>query len=241
MRKSYYRQISLAPLGPEAIKALLAELLGEHPSLNGLPDLVQERTAGNPFFIEEVVRSLAESGNLAGKRGDYRLVRPIDDDRCPADGQHDPRGADRPALGAREEPSSERGRDRQGVLRARARASCRRSSERRPGAGAACADRSGVHLRAGALPGSDLRVQAPTHAGGRLPLAARRAPRGGASPSGRGAGRSSIADKLDERSALLAQHWEAAGEPLEAARWSARAAAWAESTTSPRRCGTGAR
>jgi hypothetical protein len=57
MRKSYYRQISLAPLGPEAIKALLADLLGEHPSLNGLPDLIQERTAGNPFFIEEVVRS----------------------------------------------------------------------------------------------------------------------------------------------------------------------------------------
>src|SRR5206468_11987019 len=78
MRKSYYRQISLAPLGSEAIKALLAELLGEHPSLNGLPDLIQERTAGNPFFIEEVVRALAESGNIEGKRGAYQLVRPIE-------------------------------------------------------------------------------------------------------------------------------------------------------------------
>jgi tetratricopeptide (TPR) repeat protein len=34
------------------------------------------------------------------------------------------------------------------------------------------------------------------------------------------------ADKLDERAALLARHWEAAGDPLAAARWSARAAAW---------------
>ena len=33
-------------------------------------------------------------------------------------------------------------------------------------------------------------------------------------------------DRLDERSALLAGHWEAAGEALEAARWHARAAAW---------------
>ena len=72
-----------APLGAEAIKALLADLLGEHPSLNGLPDLIQERTAGNPFFIEEVVRALVESGNLEGKRGDYRLVRPVDDAAVP--------------------------------------------------------------------------------------------------------------------------------------------------------------
>jgi tetratricopeptide (TPR) repeat protein len=34
-------------------------------------------------------------------------------------------------------------------------------------------------------------------------------------------------ERLEERAALLAQHWEAAGETLEAARWHARAAAWA--------------
>ena len=33
-------------------------------------------------------------------------------------------------------------------------------------------------------------------------------------------------DRLDERAALVAQHWESAREPLEAARWHARAAAW---------------
>ena len=102
MRKSYYRQISLLPLGPEAIQALLADLLGGHPSLNGLPDVIRERTAGNPFFIEEVVRALAEGGNLEGERGAYRLVRPVDDDRRPADGGRDPLGADRPTLRARE-------------------------------------------------------------------------------------------------------------------------------------------
>ncbi len=38
-------------------------------------------------------------------------------------------------------------------------------------------------------------------------------------------------DSLDERAALLAHHCEAAGEKLEAARWHARAAAWAELTS----------
>jgi tetratricopeptide (TPR) repeat protein len=33
-------------------------------------------------------------------------------------------------------------------------------------------------------------------------------------------------ERLDERAALLAQHWEAAGDALEAMRWHARAAAW---------------
>ena len=34
-------------------------------------------------------------------------------------------------------------------------------------------------------------------------------------------------ERLDELAALLAQHWEGAGDGLEAARWNARAGAWA--------------
>src|SRR5207249_9119585 len=37
-------------------------------------------------------------------------------------------------------------------------------------------------------------------------------------------------DKLDERAALLAYHWEAAGDALEAARWNRRAAEWVRAT-----------
>jgi adenylate cyclase len=33
-------------------------------------------------------------------------------------------------------------------------------------------------------------------------------------------------DRLDAHAALIAHHWEQAGEPLQAARWAARAAAW---------------
>src|SRR5437667_87066 len=39
---------------------------------------MRERTGGNPFFIEEIVHSLVESGSLVGKRGAYRLSTPVD-------------------------------------------------------------------------------------------------------------------------------------------------------------------
>jgi AAA ATPase domain/Adenylate and Guanylate cyclase catalytic domain len=77
MKKSYYQQLPLLPLGPEAIAELLADLLGTDPSLEGLGELIREPTSGNPFFVEEVVQSLAEGGNLVGSKGAYRLVKPI--------------------------------------------------------------------------------------------------------------------------------------------------------------------
>jgi class 3 adenylate cyclase len=76
--KSYYRQIPLAPLGPEAVRTLLDALLGHDPSIAGLADAIHERTGGNPFFTEEVVQTLIESGRLSGARGSYRLISPIE-------------------------------------------------------------------------------------------------------------------------------------------------------------------
>jgi class 3 adenylate cyclase/tetratricopeptide (TPR) repeat protein len=79
MRRSWYRQLPLASLGDEAVGELLAELLGTDPSLDGLAEMVRDRTGGNPFYIEEVVRELAESGALEGEPAAYRLVRQIDE------------------------------------------------------------------------------------------------------------------------------------------------------------------
>jgi class 3 adenylate cyclase/tetratricopeptide (TPR) repeat protein len=77
-RKSYYHQIPLMPLGPEAIDELLVDLLGTHESVAGLSSLIRDRTGGNPFFIEEVVQTLAESGSLEGMRGSYRLASRVE-------------------------------------------------------------------------------------------------------------------------------------------------------------------
>ena len=60
------------------------DLAGNDPSLDGLAELVHDRTGGNPFFIEEVVRELVEAGYLVGDRGAYRLTKPVGDTGVPA-------------------------------------------------------------------------------------------------------------------------------------------------------------
>ncbi len=84
MQKSWCRQIPLTPLGPEAIAELLADLLGNDPSIEPLALKVHERTGGNPFFTEEVAQTLIESGHLEGSRGAYRLVTPVEALEVPA-------------------------------------------------------------------------------------------------------------------------------------------------------------
>jgi predicted ATPase len=78
MSRSTYRQLPLLPLGRESTEELLVDLLGRDASLAGLPERIHERTGGNPFFIEEVVMSLVENGRLEGPRGAYRLVTPVE-------------------------------------------------------------------------------------------------------------------------------------------------------------------
>ncbi len=79
MSGSHYRQLPLTTLPQDALEALLAELLGPDPSLDGLSELIAERTGGNPLYVEEIVRELDESGTLDGERGSYRMAREIDE------------------------------------------------------------------------------------------------------------------------------------------------------------------
>ena len=66
--KTYYASVQLDPLPPTSAEALLPVLLGDDPSLAPLTSLLIERTDGNPFFLEESVRTLMETGVLAGDR-----------------------------------------------------------------------------------------------------------------------------------------------------------------------------
>ena len=85
--KTYYRQLQIDPLPPETAEALLEALLGSDATLAPLKRLVIERTEGNPFFIEETVRSLVETGILAGERGAYRVTRVVQGLHVPATAQ----------------------------------------------------------------------------------------------------------------------------------------------------------
>ena len=72
-QKTYYTQLRLAPLGQSEADELLTFLLGSDASLTALKALILDRTEGTPFFMEEVVQTLAEEGALIGERGHYRL------------------------------------------------------------------------------------------------------------------------------------------------------------------------
>src|SRR5881296_973038 len=72
-QKTYYTQLYLAPLSTDEAGELLTFLLGNDAGLKSLQQLILEKTEGTPFFIEEVVQTLAEEGVLSGERGTYRL------------------------------------------------------------------------------------------------------------------------------------------------------------------------
>jgi class 3 adenylate cyclase/tetratricopeptide (TPR) repeat protein len=222
---SAYTAIPLEPLTRDHTGELLRDLAGADPSLDGLDQPIHERTQGNPFFIEEIVRELAESGYLDGERGAYRLSRPVEDAGVPVTVQA--------VLAARIDRLSPEGKQLLQV----ASVVGKEFSGRALGL-AAGLDEQGIDaglcelIDAGFLYEAEMypqRVLAFRHPLTRevaygTQLADRRAATHAA------AARALIElnpDRHDEISALIAHHFEEGGETLEAARWSARAAYWA--------------
>jgi tetratricopeptide (TPR) repeat protein len=81
------RQLRIDTLPPESADELLEGLLGNDPGLQPLKRLLIERTGGNPFFLEESVRTLVETKALAGERGAYRLAKAFQTFLIPATAQ----------------------------------------------------------------------------------------------------------------------------------------------------------
>jgi class 3 adenylate cyclase/tetratricopeptide (TPR) repeat protein len=82
--KTYYTQLRLDPLQPASAEEFLHALLGDDPSLAPLKQLLIARTEGNPFFLEESVRTLIEIGILGGTPGAHRLLQPLQGMPVPA-------------------------------------------------------------------------------------------------------------------------------------------------------------
>jgi len=76
--------IALAPLSNSETTALVFELLGPDPSVDALSQTITERAAGNPFFVEEIVRELADRGVLDGERGGYVSTADVGEVSLPA-------------------------------------------------------------------------------------------------------------------------------------------------------------
>lgn len=71
MRGPQYQQVELAELTPTDTDDLVSELLGERPELADVRRRVAERSGGNPFFAEELIRSLVEHLAIVGERRAY--------------------------------------------------------------------------------------------------------------------------------------------------------------------------
>ena len=80
--RTCYTQLRLDPLGGQSADEMLHALLGGDASLQSLKRLIIEKTQGNPFFMEEIVRALVEQGVLV-RNGATRLTKPLTEIRIP--------------------------------------------------------------------------------------------------------------------------------------------------------------
>jgi class 3 adenylate cyclase len=225
MRHSYYRQLALRPLQDEAVGQLLSRLLGEDASIAPVVSCVVSRTGGNPFFVEEMVRAFIEDGTLTGSPGNFRLARSLNEEKLPATVQA--------VLASRIDrlPSTQKS-----VLQTAAVLG--RTFSAAVLAKMTAASEEDLDDDLAALCGAELVQQDPAasepefrfwhpltqHVAYGTLLSERRARLHAAAAY-------AIADlgpeRADERAALVAWHFERAGDALETARWNARAATWA--------------
>jgi class 3 adenylate cyclase/tetratricopeptide (TPR) repeat protein len=223
-QRSYYQQLPLAPLGRAEIAELLRDLLGPDESLVGLQEVIRERTEGNPFFTEEVVHALAESEALEGTPGRYRCVTPIERIEVPETVQA--------VLAARIDRLPEREKrmlQTAAVIGRGFEEATLEAVADLPGsevAAALAALQAAEFVRQGALyPRAEYAFRhALTHQVAYESQLGERRARGHAAVAR--AIEAASPERHDEQAALLARHWEEAGESLEAARWHRRAAQW---------------
>lgn len=71
--------VAMRSLDNDSGLAMLAEMLGPSTANVDLKNRIISHTANVPLFIEEVCRSLKDSGTLLGQWGDLSLVRPVDE------------------------------------------------------------------------------------------------------------------------------------------------------------------
>jgi class 3 adenylate cyclase len=74
----FCRMLDLGELSDNAIRELVARTLGEVPPHHELAQAVSELAGGNPLFAEEIALSLKSEGLIAVRDGLWRSLRPLD-------------------------------------------------------------------------------------------------------------------------------------------------------------------
>jgi len=228
IQNAWCSQVALAPLANDAVEALLKGLLGDDPSLAPLAPMIEARTKCNPYFVEEVVQALIETDQLEGERGAYRLVTPVERLEVPA--------TVTAVVAARIDRLPERekrllqtasvvGLDvPEPLLAAVADLALQSLSEALTNL-----RRAEFLFEKSIFPVAEFSFKHPLTqevALGTLLKDRRRQIHAGLAE----AIAQQDANRLGERAALIAHHWEAAGSAVEAARWHQRAAQWVGAT-----------
>lgn len=219
-----HTSIRLAPLRSTDVRTLLADLLGDDPTVFALPRMIEERTRGNPFFIEEVVQSLIERGDLRGKRGAYALTTALRALEIP--------GSVRAVLAARIDRLGDEEKSLLQTAAVLGKAFEEPVLEKTTGR-----PRSRLAAPLASLQTAEMIFEDALYPVRRFafkhPLTQEVAYHSqlqdGRARTHRKAARALAdlhPDTLDEKAALIAEHFEQGGEPLEAARFHARAAVW---------------
>jgi len=76
-------ELVLEPLSRDDSRRLLANLLEIELLPEQVRDLIHEKSDGNPFFVEEVIRVLIERGALERRNGSWTATSAIDDIQIP--------------------------------------------------------------------------------------------------------------------------------------------------------------
>jgi class 3 adenylate cyclase/tetratricopeptide (TPR) repeat protein len=77
--RSYYTRLAVTALSTDASAEMTRGMLAAERLPDALQTLVARKAEGNPFFVEEVVKSLQELGVIRLEAGSYVLTRMLDD------------------------------------------------------------------------------------------------------------------------------------------------------------------
>ncbi|MBC7251576.1 MAG: tetratricopeptide repeat protein [Anaerolineae bacterium] len=83
MRELGYPLLSLHALSLQESRSLVDFLLPADPSIAPLAELAVMKSEGNPFFLEEVIRTYIEERAVVKKENRWQATRPLDDIRVP--------------------------------------------------------------------------------------------------------------------------------------------------------------
>jgi predicted ATPase len=81
--KSYYNRIGLDQLGTQSSTELVKAMLEAGEIVPDVRDVILNRTAGNPLFMEEFTHTLIENGTIRKKEQQYVLTQDLSNIQVP--------------------------------------------------------------------------------------------------------------------------------------------------------------